>query len=116
MWGIHGIDHLAKEGCLARILGGSYPSGPSKAEPPKIWQMVSGNKIPAYNIPSGILFDMHREAAAKRPGVLTKVGMDTFADPLLEGCAMNAKAAAGPVVSRVQFRRRGMAVFPRHHS
>ena len=36
MWGIDGIDHLAKPGCLARILAGSYPSGPSKSEPPKI--------------------------------------------------------------------------------
>ena len=33
---------------------------------------------------------MHREAAAKRPGVLTKVGLDTFVDPDREGCAMNA--------------------------
>lgn len=112
MWGIDGIDHLAKAGCLARILAGSYPSGPSKAEPPKIWQMVSGNQIPAYNIPSGILFDMHREAAAKRPGVLTKVGMDTFADPRLEGCAMNAKAAAVPVVSRVDFAGDDWLFFP----
>src|SRR5579862_3570198 len=103
MWGITGIDHLAKDGCLSRILAGSYPSGPSKAEPPKIWRMVSENRIPAYNIPSGILFDMHREAAAKRPGVLTKIGMETFVDPKLEGCAMNAKAAAEPIVSRVRF-------------
>ncbi len=70
MYGIKGIDHLAQEGCLARILAGSYPSGPSAAEPPLIWQMIDGNRIPAYNIPSGILFDMHREASAKRPGVL----------------------------------------------
>lgn len=112
MWGIGGIDHLAKDGCLTRILAGSYPSGPSKAEPPKIWKMVSGNQIPAYNIPSGILFDMHREAAAKRPGVLTKVGMDTFADPRLEGCAMNARAAAVPVVSRVEFAGDEWLFFP----
>ena len=46
---------------------------------------------------------MHREAAAKRPGVLTKVGMDTFVDPDREGCAMNAKAAAEPIVQRVAF-------------
>ncbi len=103
MSGIKGIDHLAKEGCLARILAGSYPSGPSSSEPPLIWQMVTGNSIPAYNIPSGILFDMHREAAAKRPGVLTKVGLDTFVDPDREGCAMNARAAAEPIVSKVQF-------------
>jgi acyl CoA:acetate/3-ketoacid CoA transferase len=46
---------------------------------------------------------MHREAAARRPGVLTKVGMDTFADPIREGCAMNARAAAEPIVARVEF-------------
>jgi propionate CoA-transferase len=103
MWGIKGVDHIAKPGLLARILGGSYPSGPSSAEPPAIWKMVTGNEIPAYNIPSGILFDMHREAAAKRPGVLTKIGMDTFVDPEREGCAMNGKAAEAPIVRRVTF-------------
>src|SRR6476660_4489260 len=103
MWGIKGVDHIAKPGLLARILGGSYPSGPSSAEPPAIWKMVTGHEIPAYNIPSGILFDMHREAAAKRPGVLTKIGMDTFADPAREGCAMNASAAAEPIVRHVEF-------------
>jgi propionate CoA-transferase len=103
MSGIKGIDHIAKPGLLARILAGSYPSGPSSSEPPLIWQMVTGNAIPAYNIPSGILFDMHREAAAKRPGVLTKVGLDTFVDPAREGCAMNAKAAAEPIVRKERF-------------
>ena len=103
MWGIKGIDHLAKPGLLARTIAGSYPSGPSSAEPPEIWKMVSDNAIPAYNVPSGILFDMHREAAARRPGVLTKIGMDTFVDPRHQGCAMNARAAAEPIVSRVEF-------------
>ena len=103
MWGVKGVDHIAKPGLLARILGGSYPSGPSSAEPPAIWKMVTGDVIPAYNIPSGILFDMHREAAAKRPGVLTKIGMDTFVDPARQGCAMNARAAAEPIVRKVEF-------------
>jgi acyl CoA:acetate/3-ketoacid CoA transferase len=103
MYGIQGIDHIAKEGLLAKVLAGSYPSGPSSAEPPAIWRMISGNAIPAYNIPSGILFDMHREAAAKRPGVLTKIGLDTFVDPEREGCAMNGRASAEPVVSRMTF-------------
>jgi len=103
MWGIKGIDHIAKTGCLARIIAGSYPSGPSSAEPPRIWQMIEGNEIPAYNVPSGILFDMHREAAAKRPGVLTKIGLDTFADPHRQGCAMNARAAEAPIVRHLDF-------------
>jgi propionate CoA-transferase len=112
MWGIDGIDHIAREGCLARVLAGSYPSGPSSREPPKIWQLISGDAIPAYNVPSGIMFDMHREAAAKRPGVLTKVGLDTFVDPALEGCAMNARAAARPIVSRVNFAGEDWLYFP----
>ena len=46
MWGVKGIDHLAKPGCLARVLAGSYPSGPSSAEPPEIWQMISRQRDP----------------------------------------------------------------------
>lgn len=112
MWGVKGVDHIAKPGCLARVLAGSYPSGPSSAEPPAIWKMIGDDAIPAYNIPSGILFDMHREAAAKRPGVLTKVGMDTFVDPIREGCAMNARGRAAPIVSRVAFAGDEWLFFP----
>jgi acyl CoA:acetate/3-ketoacid CoA transferase len=103
MSGIRGIDHIARKGLLKTIIAGSYPSGPSSAEPPLIWQMIANNDVEAYNIPSGILFDMHREAAAKRPGVFTKVGLDTFVDPQQQGCAMNAAAGATPVVRRVEF-------------
>src|SRR4051794_36253569 len=81
MYGIKGIDHIARDGLLARVIAGSYPSGPSSMSPPAIWEMITGNTIPAYNVPSGILFDLTREAAAKRPGVLTKIGLDTFLDP-----------------------------------
>jgi propionate CoA-transferase len=74
--------------------------------------MITGNRIPAYNIPSGILFDMHREAAAKRPGVLTKVGLDTFVDPDRQGCAMNGLASAEPVVRKVNFEGEEWLFFP----
>jgi propionate CoA-transferase len=112
MYGIKGIDHIARPGLLAKVLAGSYPSGPSSAEPPAIWRMITGNAIPAYNIPSGILFDMHREAAAKRPGVITKIGLDTYVDPEREGCAMNELAAAEPVVSRIAFAGDTWLFFP----
>ncbi|MDJ0629420.1 MAG: acyl CoA:acetate/3-ketoacid CoA transferase [Rhodobacter sp.] len=102
-FGTKGVDHIAKPGCLATIVGGSYPSGPSNAEPPLIWQMIGRNEVKAYNLPSGIIFDMLREGAGHRPGVLTKVGMDTFVDPDHEGGAMNAAAAADPIVKRMAF-------------
>ncbi|MBY5611378.1 acyl CoA:acetate/3-ketoacid CoA transferase [Rhizobium leguminosarum] len=112
MSGIKGVDHIAKKGLLKRIIGGSYPSGPSSSEPPLIWQMITNNEIPAYNIPSGILFDIHREAAAKRPGVLTKIGIDTFVDPERQGCAMNGLASEHPVVKRVRFEGDDWLFFP----
>jgi propionate CoA-transferase len=112
MYGIKGIDHIAKAGLLARILAGSYPSGPSSLPMPAIWRLVVDNQIEAYNLPSGILFDMHRDAAAKRPGVLTQVGLGTFVDPTQQGGAMNAAAAAKPVVRREHFDGKDWLYFP----
>jgi acyl CoA:acetate/3-ketoacid CoA transferase len=103
VYGVKGMDHIAKDGLLSRVLAGSYPSGPSSVEMPEIWKMIVENRVAAYNVPSGIMFDMHREAAAHRPGVLTKVGLDTFVDPQRQGCAMNDKGAASAIVARVEF-------------
>src|SRR5215211_2945429 len=102
MYGIGGIDHLAQPGLLKRVIAGSYPSGPSSMPSPKIWQMIAENQVEAYNIPSGILYHLHREAAAGRPGVLTTVGLDTFVDPRRQGGKMNA-AAHEDLVQVVEF-------------
>ncbi|MFV0410867.1 MAG: acyl CoA:acetate/3-ketoacid CoA transferase [Paracoccus sp. (in: a-proteobacteria)] len=103
MYGIKGVDHIAKDGLLLRIIAGSYPSGPSSLPMPEIWRMVVENRVAAYNVPSGIMFDMNRDAGARRPGVLTQVGLDTFVDPIREGCAMNDRAASQPIVHRRDF-------------
>ena len=112
MFGTKGIDHIARPGLLAKIIGGSYPSGPTNADPPLIWQMIVAEQVAAWNVPSGIVFDMLREGAAKRPGVLTKVGMETFVDPDLDGCAMNASARVQPLVKRVDFDGEDWLHFP----
>ncbi|HEX9441743.1 MAG TPA: CoA-transferase, partial [Roseiflexaceae bacterium] len=90
MYGIDGIDYLAQPGLLKCVIAGSYPSGPSSMPSPKIWQMIAENQVEAYNIPSGILYHLHRESAAGRPGVLTTVGLDTFLEPRRQGGKMNA--------------------------
>jgi acyl CoA:acetate/3-ketoacid CoA transferase len=102
MYGIDGIDHLAQPGLLKRIIAGSYPSGPSSMPSPKIWQMIDRSEIEAYNFPSGILYHLHREAAARRPGLLTKVGWDTVVDPRRRGGKMNA-ATTEDLVQVVSF-------------
>lgn len=112
MFGTPGVDHIAKPGLLSKIIGGSYPSGPTKAEPPKIWQMITAEQVKAYNVPSGIVFDILREGAAKRPGVLTKVGLKTFVDPDFEACAMNAAAREEPIVFHRDFEGEDWLFFP----
>ncbi|MBO9406613.1 acyl CoA:acetate/3-ketoacid CoA transferase [Shimia sp. R9_1] len=112
MYGVKGMDYLAQDGLLSRVIAGSYPSGPSSLEMPAIWKMIVEDRVAAYNVPSGILFDMHREAAAKRPGVLTQVGLQTFVDPVREGCAMNDRGAAAPIVSREDFGGQTWLHFP----
>jgi acyl CoA:acetate/3-ketoacid CoA transferase len=112
MYGIKGIEHLAQPGLLAKVLAGSYPSGPSSLAMPNIWRMIVEDSIPAYNVPSGVLYDMLREGAAKRPGVITEVGLDTFVDPIRQGCAMNAKGQSEPVVKRIDFEGSPYLYFP----
>lgn len=102
MYGIDGVDHLTAPGQIRRIIAGSYPSGPSSATPPKIVAAIEANAIEAYNIPSGILFQLHRAAAVGQPGVLTEVGKDTFMDPRRHGGRMNARTTED-IVSVVDF-------------
>ena len=97
MFGSPGTEHIAKPGMLAKIIGGSYISGPTKADPPKIWQMISANQLAAYNVPSGIVFDMLREGAANAPGFLLK-WVGNICRPALGGCAMNEMARQDPIV------------------
>lgn len=92
MYGIDGIDHLAQDGLLARIIAGSYPSGPSSMPSPAIWTMIHENRTEAYNIPSGWLFQWHADIATGRPGVLSRVGLHTYLDPRQTGGKMNASA------------------------
>lgn len=87
--GLEGSNHLAKPGLLKRIIGGSYPAGPTSMAKPPVREMLENNQIEAYMIPSGLMYQMHRAAAARQPGVLTDVGMGTFLDPRVEGGKMN---------------------------
>jgi acyl CoA:acetate/3-ketoacid CoA transferase len=102
MYGVLGIDHIARPGLLRRVIAGSYPSGPSSAEPPKVWQLIERGEIEAYNLPSGVLFQMHRAGATGQPGVLSPVGLDTFVDPRRDGGRMNT--ATGEDIVEVEHR------------
>ncbi|MEK4005254.1 acyl CoA:acetate/3-ketoacid CoA transferase [Paenibacillus sp. FSL H3-0333] len=78
-----GMSHLGHEGLIKRWIGGIAIASPGLAK------LIEEDKCEAYNLPQGVITQLYREIAAKRPGVITKVGMETFVDPRVEGGKMS---------------------------
>jgi len=108
---IKGLDHLAHEGMIKRLIGGSYTVARSSEQPPKIYEMIVRNKVEAYNFPMGVLMHLHREIAAKRPGLITEVGLGTYVDPRIEGGKMN-EAAKADLVEIIEIHGKDYLFFP----
>lgn len=81
----HGIEHFANEGLVTRIIGSHWGLAPAMME------FIGSNKVEAYAFPQGQLSHLFRAMAARKPGVLTRVGLHTFVDPRLEGGKMNER-------------------------
>jgi acyl CoA:acetate/3-ketoacid CoA transferase len=88
-FGTVGLDHLAHPGLIKRLVGGSYANGPASRPCPRIYAMIHANQVEAYNFPLGPLLHLHRDIAARKPGVITKIGLGTFVDPRDQGGRMN---------------------------
>jgi acyl CoA:acetate/3-ketoacid CoA transferase len=96
-FGTVGLDHLAHSGLIKRLVGGSYVNAPASAPSPKIYAMIHADQVEAYNLPLGVLMHLHRDIAARKPGVITKIGLGTFVDPRDQGGRMNRATPPGLV-------------------
>lgn len=85
-----GIQHLAHEGLVSRIIGSHWGLAP------RWMDLISANRVAANCLPQGQMTHWLRSVASGLPGHLTQIGLGTFIDPEQEGGKMNDLARGLP--------------------
>lgn len=81
-----GLNRWCKEGLIKKIIGGHFNLQKD------IHKLILENKIATYNFPQGVMVQLYRAIAGKKPGLITSIGLNTFVDPRIEGGRMNQAA------------------------
>ncbi len=81
-----GLNRLGHEGLLERVIGGHF------GLIPKIEKLALENKIAAYNFPEGVITHLYRNISAGKRGAWSRIGLETFVDPRIEGAKINSAA------------------------
>lgn len=87
-----GVNRFAHPGMVRRVIGGHWSWSP------RMQTLARENRIEAFTLPSGVISLLMRETGANRPGLITRVGLNTVYDPRFGGGAANEAAKqAGPI-------------------
>jgi propionate CoA-transferase len=79
------LNHLGHEGLIGRVIGGHIGLAPM------LQKLIREEKILAYSMPQGCISTLFRNLAARKPGLISYVGLGTFIDPRLDGGKLNRK-------------------------
>jgi propionate CoA-transferase len=90
-----GTNAFAYPGMTKRVIGGHWTWSP------RMMELAARNLIEAYSWPSGAISLLLREIGARRPGLFTRTGLQTFVDPRHRGGRANA-AACDELVALVE--------------
>ncbi|MCL6625236.1 MAG: acyl CoA:acetate/3-ketoacid CoA transferase [Alicyclobacillus shizuokensis] len=82
----NGLEHIALEGLISRIIGGHW------GLLPKTRTLIENNLVEAYCLPQGQLTHLFRTIANGLPGHFSQIGIGTFVDPRIEGGKFNERA------------------------
>lgn len=85
-----GIQHLAHEGMVTRIIGSHW------GLQPRWMEMIAESRVEAYCLPQGQIAQLYRSMACGLPGKMSRVGLGTFIDPRIEGGKMNERTKPMP--------------------
>lgn len=83
-----GLEHFAHEGMTKKVIGSGY----SFLKTSQMTALIRENKIPAYIMPMGTIFQMLANTAAGDRYTYSDVGLGTFVDSAVEGGCMNSCA------------------------
>ena len=110
---IRGMDHVAIEGLMKRIISGSYvnPLHPTRRTRPELMRLIRENRIEAYSWPIGASMQWLREVARKGPGLLTEIGLGTYADPRQQGGKFTSLARQD-LIELIEFRGKPYLFYP----
>jgi len=79
------LNHMGHEGLVGRVIGAHIGLAPM------LQTLIREEKILAYNMPQGCISTLYRNLAARKPGLISSVGLGTFIDPRLDGGKLNQK-------------------------
>lgn len=94
-----GLERFAHEGMVKKVIG----SGFSFLKTSKMTAMLLEDKIEAYVIPMGTIFEMLHSTSAGEKYTFTKTGLGTFVDCDVEGGGMN-RVSTGKLCEHVEIK------------
>ena len=84
--GERGMNHMGYEGLIKRLICAHVGLAP------KLGALCMQNKVECFILPQGVCSHILRATGGKKPGLITHVGLKTYADPRNEGCKGNQAA------------------------